>query len=326
MNTQIEKLVENIERIIVGKRNAVIMVIIAMLSEGHILIEDVPGVGKTRLVSALASSVDGHFNRIQLTPDIMPSDIVGFSMVDRQTGELNYKAGAAMCNFLLADEINRASPKAQSSLLEVMEEHQISLDGKTMALPSPFMVLATQNPVETYGTYHLPEAATQNPVETYGTYHLPEAQMDRFLMKISMGYPSPEEELDIISRSETNAFSQKLNAVMSLEDVKMHIEEVKKIHCKDSVKKYIVDLLNATRNSGLITLGASPRAGIAMLRAAKAAAYIMGRDYVVPDDIKYVMPSVVSHRLMLSIQGKSAFANAEEVLNEAVKSVAVPVQ
>ena len=309
MNTQIEKLVENIERIIVGKRNAVIMVIIAMLSEGHILIEDVPGVGKTRLVSALASSVDGHFNRIQLTPDIMPSDIVGFSMVDRQTGELNYKAGAAMCNFLLADEINRASPKAQSSLLEVMEEHQISLDGKTMALPSPFMVLATQNPVETYGTYHLPEA-----------------QMDRFLMKISMGYPSPEEELDIISRSETNAFSQKLNAVMSLEDVKTHIEEVKKIHCKDSVKKYIVDLLNATRNSRLITLGASPRAGIAMLRAAKAAAYIMGRDYVVPDDIKYVMPSVVSHRLMLSIQGKSAFANAEEVLNEAVKSVAVPVQ
>ena len=309
MNTQIEKLVENIERIIVGKRNAVIMVIIAMLSEGHILIEDVPGVGKTRLVSALASSVDGHFNRIQLTPDIMPSDIVGFSMVDRQTGELNYKAGAAMCNFLLADEINRASPKAQSSLLEVMEEHQISLDGKTMALPSPFMVLATQNPVETYGTYHLPEA-----------------QMDRFLMKISMGYPSPEEELDIISRSETNAFSQKLNAVMSLDDVKMHIEEVKKIHCKDSVKKYIVDLLNATRNSGLITLGASPRAGIAMLRAAKAAAYIMGRNYVVPDDIKYVMPSVVSHRLMLSIQGKSAFANAEEVLNEAVKSVAVPVQ
>ncbi len=309
MNPQIEKLVENIEKIIVGKRNAVIMVVIAMLSEGHILIEDVPGVGKTRLVSALASSVDGHFNRIQLTPDIMPSDIVGFSMVDRQTGELRYKAGAAMCNFLLADEINRASPKAQSSLLEVMEEHQISLDGKTMALPSPFMVLATQNPVETYGTYHLPEA-----------------QMDRFLMKISMGYPSPEEELDIISRSETNVFSQKLNAVMSLEDVKMHIEEVKKIHCKDSVKKYIVDLLNATRNSGLITLGASPRAGIAMLRAAKAAAYIMGRNYVVPDDIKYVMPSVVSHRLMLSIQGKSAFANAEEVLDEAVKSVAVPVQ
>ena len=309
MNTQIEKLIENIEKIIVGKRNSVIMVITAMLSEGHILIEDVPGVGKTRLVSALASSVDGHFNRIQLTPDIMPSDIVGFSMVDRHTGELQYKSGAAMCNFLLADEINRASPKAQSSLLEVMEEHQISLDGKTMALPSPFMVLATQNPVETYGTYHLPEA-----------------QMDRFLMKISMGYPSPEEELDIITRSETSTFSQKLDAVMSLEDVKGHIEAVKNISCKDSVKKYIVDLLNATRNSSLISLGASPRAGIAILRASKAYAYIMGRNYVVPDDVRYVMPAVISHRLILSVQGKSAFSGAEEVLEEAVKAVAVPVQ
>ena len=219
MNQQIEKLVENIEKIIVGKRQSIIMVIAAMLSEGHILIEDVPGVGKTRLVSALANSVDGHFNRIQLTPDIMPSDIVGFSMIDPQTKELQYKTGAAMCNFLLADEINRASPKAQSSLLEVMEEHQISLDGKTMPLPSPFMVLATQNPVETYGTYHLPEA-----------------QMDRFLMKISMGYPTPEEELDIITRSETNQFSNKLDAVMSLEDITEHIENVKKIYCKDSVK------------------------------------------------------------------------------------------
>ncbi|MBQ9518765.1 MAG: AAA family ATPase, partial [Firmicutes bacterium] len=158
MNTQIEALVKNIEKIIVGKREAIIKVISAMLAEGHILIEDVPGVGKTRLVAALANSVDGQFNRIQLTPDIMPSDIVGFSMIDPKTRELEYRMGAAMCNFLLADEINRASPKTQSSLLEVMEEHQISLDGKTMALPSPFMVMATQNPVETYGTYHLPEA------------------------------------------------------------------------------------------------------------------------------------------------------------------------
>ena len=309
MNTQIEKLVENIEKIIVGKRQSIIMVVVAMLSEGHILIEDVPGVGKTRLVSALASSVDGHFNRIQLTPDIMPSDIVGFSMIDPQTKELQYKTGAAMCNFLLADEINRASPKAQSSLLEVMEEHQISLDGKTMPLPSPFMVLATQNPVETYGTYHLPEA-----------------QMDRFLMKISMGYPSPEEELDIISRSEKNQFSQKLDAVMSLDDIKNHIEAVKKIYCKDTVKKYIVDLLNATRNSVLVSLGASPRAGIALLRASKALAYITGRNYVVPDDVMTVMPCVLSHRLMLSLQGKSAFESAEDVLKETAKTVEVPVQ
>ena len=309
MNTQIEKLIENIEKIIVGKRNSVIMVITAMLSEGHILIEDVPGVGKTRLVSALASSVDGHFNRIQLTPDIMPSDIVGFSMIDPQTKELQYKTGAAMCNFLLADEINRASPKAQSSLLQVMEEHQISLDGKTMPLPSPFMVLATQNPVETYGTYHLPEA-----------------QMDRFLMKISMGYPSPEEELDIITRSETNRFSHKLDAVMSLDDIRNHIESVKKIYCKDSVKKYIVDLLNATRHYVNISLGASPRAGIALLRASKALAYIMGRNYVVPDDVRTVMLPVLSHRLMLSMQGKSAFKSAEDVLKAAAGTVAVPVE
>ena len=309
MNQQIEKLVENIEKIIVGKRQSIIMVIAAMLSEGHILIEDVPGVGKTRLVSALANSVDGHFNRIQLTPDIMPSDIVGFSMIDPQTKELQYKTGAAMCNFLLADEINRASPKAQSSLLEVMEEHQISLDGKTMPLPSPFMVLATQNPVETYGTYHLPEA-----------------QMDRFLMKISMGYPTPEEELDIITRSETNQFSNKLDAVMSLEDITEHIENVKKIYCKDSVKKYIVDLLNATRRSVNISLGASPRAGIALLRASKALAYIMGRNYVVPDDIRAVMTPVLSHRLMLSMQGKSAFQNAEDVLRAVADTVAVPTE
>ena len=309
MNQQIEKLVENIEKIIVGKRQSIIMVVAAMLSEGHILIEDVPGVGKTRLVSALANSVDGHFNRIQLTPDIMPSDIVGFSMIDPQTKELQYKTGAAMCNFLLADEINRASPKAQSSLLEVMEEHQISLDGKTMPLPSPFMVLATQNPVETYGTYHLPEA-----------------QMDRFLMKISMGYPTPEEELDIITRSETNQFSHKLDAVMSLDDIRNHIESVKKIYCKDSVKKYIVDLLNATRRSVNISLGASPRAGIALLRASKALAYIMGRNYVVPDDIRAVMTPVLSHRLMLSMQGKSAFQNAEDVLRAVADTVAVPTE
>ena len=309
MNQQVESLIENIEKVIIGKRSSIIRVVAAMLSEGHILIEDVPGVGKTRLVSALASSVDGHFNRIQLTPDIMPSDIVGFSMIDPQTREFTYKTGAAMCNFLLADEINRASPKAQSSLLEVMEEHQISLDGNTMPLPLPFMVLATQNPVETYGTYHLPEA-----------------QMDRFIMKISMGYPSPEEEFDIITRSETNTFTNKLQAVMSVDDVMKHIAAVKKVSCTDSVKKYIVDLLNATRNSELVKLGASPRAGIALLRASKAIAYISGRDYVVPDDVRDIMPAVLSHRLMLSPKGKSAYSDSETVMEEIAKTVSAPVQ
>ena len=309
MNKQIEGLVENIEKVIIGKRMSIVCVIAAMLSEGHILIEDVPGVGKTRLVSALASSVDGHFNRIQLTPDIMPSDIVGFSMIDPQTRELTYKQGAAMCNFLLADEINRASPKAQSSLLEVMEEHQISLDGHTMRLPFPFMVLATQNPVETYGTYHLPEA-----------------QMDRFIMKISMGYPSPEEEFDIITRSETNNFTHELQAVMSVEDVATHIAAARRVYCADSVKQYIVNLLNATRRSELIKLGASPRAGIALLRASKSLAYISGRDYVVPDDVRDMMSVVLAHRLMLSPKGKSVYQTPENVMAEAAKSVPAPLK
>ena len=309
MNEQIEKLIANIEKIIVGKKTSIVKVIVALLSEGHILIEDVPGVGKTRLVSALANSVDGQFNRIQLTPDIMPSDIVGFSMIDPQTREFTYKTGVAMCNFLLADEINRASPKAQSSLLEVMEEHQISLDGRTINLPSPFMVLATQNPVETYGTYHLPEA-----------------QMDRFLMKISMGYPSLEEELDIISRSESDTFTEKLTAVMKIEDILYHIAQVKKVQCAESVKKYIVNLLNATRNSTLVRLGASPRAGIALLKASKAFAYIYGRNYVVPDDVRNMMTAVLSHRLILSPKGKSSFSTPEEVMTAIASTVAVPVQ
>ncbi len=309
MNEQIEKLIANIEKIIVGKKTSIVKVIVALLSEGHILIEDVPGVGKTRLVSALANSLDGQFNRIQLTPDIMPSDIVGFSMIDPQTREFTYKTGVAMCNFLLADEINRASPKAQSSLLEVMEEHQISLDGRTINLPSPFMVLATQNPVETYGTYHLPEA-----------------QMDRFLMKISMGYPSLEEELDIISRSESDTFTEKLTAVMKIEDILYHIAQVKKVQCAESVKKYIVNLLNATRNSTLVRLGASPRAGIALLKASKAFAYIYGRNYVVPDDVRNMMTAVLSHRLILSPKGKSSFSTPEEVMTAIASTVAVPVQ
>lgn len=307
MNKRIEILVDNIEKVIVGKREAIVKVICAMLCEGHILVEDVPGVGKTRLIWALANSVDGKFNRIQLTPDIMPSDIVGFSMINPQTRELEYKAGAAMCNFLLADEINRASPKAQSSLLEIMEEHQISLDSVTMPLPKPFMVMATENPVETYGTYHLPEA-----------------QMDRFLMRISMGYPSSEDEFDIIRRSEKASFNNTLSPVMTVDEVLEHIESAQKVNCTDSIVSYILNLVTATRNSELIRLGASPRASIALLKAAKAYAYVQGRDYVLPDDVKEMMPSVLSHRLILSPKGKSAFESAEKVLEKVSSGVEAP--
>ena len=308
MSNKTELLISNIEKIIVGKRASIERVLAAMLCGGHILIEDVPGVGKTRLVSALAKSVEGKFNRIQLTPDIMPSDIVGFSMINPDTRELEYKQGAAMCNFMLADEINRASPKSQSSLLEVMEEHQISLDGKTFDLPVPFMVLATQNPVETYGTYHLPEA-----------------QMDRFLMKISMGYPTEAEELEIIERAEDGReHVDSINAVMTIEDVRDMINEAAKVKAVPAIKKYIIDLVTATRSSDYVKLGVSPRGSIALLKASKAYAYVKGRDYVVPDDIKDIMTDVLAHRLMLSPKGKSAYASNEEALEQIALTVTAP--
>ena len=308
MSNKTELLISNIEKIIVGKRASIERVLAAMLCGGHILIEDVPGVGKTRLVSALAKSVEGKFNRIQLTPDIMPSDIVGFSMINPDTRELEYKQGAAMCNFMLADEINRASPKSQSSLLEVMEEHQISLDGKTFDLPVPFMVLATQNPVETYGTYHLPEA-----------------QMDRFLMKISMGYPTEAEELEIIERAEDGReHVDSINAVMTIEDVRDMINEAAKVKAVPAIKKYIIDLVTATRSSDYVKLGVSPRGSIALLKASKAYAYVKGRDYVVPDDVKDIMTDVLAHRLMLSPKGKSAYASNEEALEQIALTVTAP--
>ncbi len=308
MSNKTELLINNIEKIIVGKRPSIERVLAAMLCGGHILIEDVPGVGKTRLVSALAKSVEGKFNRIQLTPDIMPSDIVGFSMINPDTRELEYKQGAAMCNFMLADEINRASPKSQSSLLEVMEEHQISLDGRTFDLPEPFMVLATQNPVETYGTYHLPEA-----------------QMDRFLMKISMGYPTEAEELEIIERAEDGREQvASIDAVMTIEDVRDMIGEAAKVRAVPAIKKYIIDLVTATRNSDYVKLGVSPRGSIALLKAAKAYAYVKGRDYVVPDDVKDIMTDVLAHRLMLSPKGKSAFESNEQALEQIALTVTAP--
>ena len=305
MNSKIEALVANIEKVIVGKQETVLKIVTAMLCGGHVLIEDVPGVGKTQLVSALARSVAGKFNRIQLTPDVMPSDIVGFSMINQVTRELEYKEGAAMCNFLLADEINRASPKSQSSLLEIMEEHQISIDGVTHTLPVPFMTLATQNPVETYGTYHLPEA-----------------QMDRFIMKISMGYPDYEDELRIMSNGENLISAKDLKAVMTTDDIAVLMEEAQKVATAPSIRKYILDIVTATRNSEYIRLGVSPRGSIALLRAVKSYAYVNGRNYVVPDDVKSVMVEVLAHRLMLSPKGKSNYASN----GAALQAVAMTVQ
>lgn len=307
MNETIERLKHSIETVIVGKSQVIDMLIISMLCDGHILIQDVPGVGKTKLVSALSKAVNGKFNRIQLTPDIMPSDIVGFSIINQRTLEFEYREGVAMCNFLLADEINRASPKAQSSLLEVMEERQISLDGKTHELPKPFMVLATQNPIETYGTYHLPEA-----------------QMDRFFIRISMGYPTPTEELDILERSNNTTHTEN-SAVVTLQEINSIKEAVSTITVSQKVKEYIVALSNATRNDANVSLGVSPRGSIAMYKGCKARAYILGRDYATPDDVKALAEYVFSHRIILSAKGKSVFENSNEYVKKLLDTVSVPM-
>ena len=306
---KIKALINNVEKIIVGKRNIIELVVSAMLAGGHVLIEDVPGVGKTQLVSALASSCRGQFGRLQMTPDIMPTDITGFSMINTITKETEFKKGATFCNFLLADEINRSSPKSQSALLEVMEERQVSIDGATYELPRPFMVLATQNPIETFGTYHLPEA-----------------QMDRFVIKISIGYPSKKEELDILLRNENNIQPKQLSQVISCEDIVMLSEKVNNVYCSEPIREYIVNITEATRNADLIKLGVSPRGSIAMYKMAKAYAFVKGRDYVLPDDVKELAPYVFSHRIMLTSKGKSAVSDNEQAIREILKMVMVPVE
>lgn len=308
MNTKISALAETIGKVIVGKDDTVIRLISALLCEGHVLLEDVPGVGKTQLITALSRSIGGKFNRIQLTPDVMPSDIAGFSMLDSKSGDFIYRDGAIMCNFLLADEINRASPKVQSALLEAMEERQVSLDGVTHELPKPFLVMATQNPVETYGTFHLPEA-----------------QMDRFFMKLSMGYPSLEEEMKILDRTEKyNPIQNITEAVMSVDDIISMQNDVKNIRVTDAVKEYIVKITSATREDRNTVLGISPRGSIALYKASKAFAYIYDRDYVTPDDVKNTAVSVLAHRIILSPQGKTAFSTPERYVESVLRSCDVP--
>ncbi len=308
MNEKINRLVKSIGKVIVGKEDTVIRLIAAMLCEGHVLLEDVPGVGKTQLITALSRSVGGKFNRIQLTPDVMPSDIAGFTMLDNKSGEFIYRDGAVMCNFLLADEINRASPKVQSALLEAMEERQISMDGVTHKLPSPFLVMATQNPVETYGTFHLPEA-----------------QMDRFFMKLSMGYPDAEEEMKILERTEMqNPINNITEPAMTVDEILEMQQEVRNIRVADSVKKYITDIVRFTRGDRNAALGISPRGSIALYKAAKAFAYINEREYATPDDVKNTAVSVLAHRIILSPQGKSEFNTTEAYVEAILSTLHVP--
>ena len=308
MNKNINLLAASIGKVIVGKDDTVLKLISALLCEGHVLLEDVPGVGKTQLITALSRSIGGSFNRIQLTPDVMPSDIAGFTMLDSTTGEFVYRDGAVMCNFLLADEINRASPKVQSALLEAMEERQISLDGVTHALPKPFLVMATQNPVETYGTFHLPEA-----------------QMDRFFMKLSMGYPSPEEEVKILERTEMHNPISNIEALaMTVNDIIAMQDELRRIRVTYQIKSYILNIFASTTNDRNTVLGISPRGSIALYKAAKAFAYIYEREYVTPDDVKLAAVPVLAHRIILSPQGKTEFSTNEAYIQSRLDSEPVP--
>ncbi len=304
MNNKIEQLINNIESVILGKRDVIEKVVCAMLCGGHVLIEDVPGVGKTLLAETLARSVSGSFGRIQFTPDLMPSDVVGYTVIDRKTGAEEYRAGAVMCNFLLADEINRTSPKVQSALLEAMEELQISVDGKTHALPSPFMTLATQNPIETYGTYHLPEA-----------------QLDRFLMRLSIGYPDRAAEMQMLEKMPQ---SLEVSPVMSLEDVSGLRSMVSKVAVSEQIKAYILMIVGATRSKQEIKLGASPRASIALYRASQALAFMNNRAFVTPDDVKALASAVLSHRIILAA-GQSEYLNSEQIIEKILMETVIPV-
>lgn len=304
--SKVEEIINNMEKIMVGKRGVVERIVIALLINGHVLIEDVPGVGKTQCVGALAKSVAGTFNRVQFTPDVMASDITGFTMYNPSAGKFVYRQGAANCNFLLGDEINRAAAKTQSSLLEVMEERQVTIDGITRKVPEPFMVLATQNPIESKGTNKLPEA-----------------QMDRFLFKLSIGYPNKAGEKEILNRFGGENPLKNLDAVASTEDIIKMQKEVEEVRVSEEIKDLIINIVTSTRNNSKITLGVSPRGGLHLLRASKGVAYLKGRDYVVPEDIKEIGGDVLSHRIILSsgarVKGETSYQIILGCINNAIK-------
>ena len=299
---------QNIREAIVGKDDVIELLLIALICRGHVLIEDVPGVGKTTLASALSKSIRCSFKRIQFTPDVTASDVVGYTMVNMQTGETEYRPGAVMSQIVLADEINRTSPKTQSALLEVMEEGQVTVDGETHPLPRPFMVLATQNPVDFVGTYPLPEA-----------------QMDRFMMKVRIGYPSVEEEIDLLERyTGASTPMQTIVPVCRTEDV-LHLQErMGTVYCSPEARSYVARITAATRKSPSLQLGASPRAAIALLRASQASALLAGRDYVLPDDIQRMLEPVLEHRLILTPEARMKNVTGAQVLQGLIKTIPVP--
>jgi len=303
-----EALLRNVERVIQGKREQVRLALVCLFAEGHLLIEDVPGVGKTSLAKALARSIAATAHRIQFTPDLLPSDVLGVSMWNRGSNEFEFRPGAVFAHVVLADEINRASPKTQSALLEAMEERQVTVDSRTYALPRPFLVIATQNPVELEGTYPLPEA-----------------QLDRFLMRLPMGYPSRDAEMSILdTQGQGHARVDQLEPIASAADVAAAADAVSTIHVASALQAYIVDLADATRRHPELGLGVSPRGALALQRAARALAAGAGREYVIPDDVKTLAPAVLEHRVILGPEAELRGTTTSEVIRSIVASVPVP--
>lgn len=301
------RLVENIERVIFGKRDAVELAVIGLLAQGHLLIEDVPGVGKTMLAKAMARSIGGTFRRIQFTPDMLPSDITGVSIFNPGTRAFEFRPGPIMANIVLADEINRATPKTQAALLEAMEERQVSVDGVTHTLPQPFLVLATQNPIEYEGTFPLPEA-----------------ELDRFMLRIRLGYPSRQDELAILEAQQFRHPIETLEQVVQLEELRRAQEEIRGVHVSAEVKGYLLEIVERTREHPDIYLGASPRGALALFRTAQARAVLRGRDYVLPDDVKALVQPCLAHRLILNPEARMRDITPEQILIELMNRIPVP--
>jgi len=303
-----DRITDNLAKVVHAPAETLRLCVLCLVAEGHLIIEDFPGVGKTMLAKALARSVDLEFSRLQFTPDLLPSDITGVNVFNQRTNEFEFRPGPVFANVLLVDEINRASPKTQSSLLEAMQENQVTIDGASYVLERPFMVLATQNPIEYEGTYPLPEA-----------------QLDRFTMRISLGYPALADEARMLAEQTTDPPLESLQPVAGAEELLTAIDDARAIFVEESLSRYVVALLRHTRASSRLALGASPRAGISLLRVAKARALADGRDFVLPDDVKALAASVLAHRVILAPEARSAGLTAEEIVREAVDGTPVPV-